>query len=388
MRFSNPFKTAAALALLALAAGAAVWASSRPAPRWTTTPVLRANLETSVTAMGTLQPRRYVDVGAQVSGQVTRLHVAAGAQVAKGQLLVEIDPSVQQATVDASRAALAGLRAQLADQQAQHRLAQQQHARQQQMALDGATRLEDQQTAEATLASAAAKIDHLRAQIDQTQASLQADTARLGYTRIFAPMAGTVVTLEAREGQTLNATYQTPTILRIADLAAMTVWTEVSEADVRRVRPGMPVYFTTLGGEGRRWTGNVRQVLPAPPVAEPKAAATGQASASKVVLYTVLFDVANPDAALMPQMSAQVAFVTASAQNVLTVPRTAITADPAQPTQFTARVLRPGGQVETRSLRLGAQTRLSAEVLDGLREGELLVTGEQAAPSRMPWFQW
>lgn len=388
MRFSNPFKTAAALALLALAAGAAVWASSRPAPRWTTTPVLRANLETSVTAMGTLQPRRYVDVGAQVSGQVTRLHVAAGAQVAKGQLLVEIDPSVQQATVDASRAALAGLRAQLADQQAQHRLAQQQHARQQQMALDGATRLEDQQTAEATLASAAAKIDHLRAQIDQTQASLQADTARLGYTRIFAPMAGTVVTLEAREGQTLNATYQTPTILRIADLAAMTVWTEVSEADVRRVRPGMPVYFTTLGGEGRRWTGNVRQVLPAPPVAEPKAAATGQASASKVVLYTVLFDVANPDAALMPQMSAQVAFVTASAQNVLTVPRTAITADPVQPTQFTARVLRPGGQVETRSLRLGVQTRLSAEVLDGLREGELLVTGEQAAPSRMPWFQW
>nr|WP_315244793.1 efflux RND transporter periplasmic adaptor subunit [uncultured Albidiferax sp.] len=378
----------ALVALLALAAGATVWATGRPAPRWTTTPVVRASIETSVTAMGTLQPRRYVDVGAQVSGQVTRLHVQAGAEVTKGQLLVEIDPSVQQATVDASRAALAGLRAQLADQQAQHRLAQRQYSRQQLMAEHGATRMEDVNIAEATLESAAAKIEHLRAQIDQTQASLQADTARLGYTRIFASMAGTVVSLEAREGQTLNATYQTPTILRIADLSAMTVWTEVSEADVRRVQPGMPVFFTTLGGDGRRWSGKVRQVLPAPAVAETKAAGAGQAVASKVVLYTVLFDVANPDAALMPQMSAQVAFVTAAVQNVLTVPMPALVAQPGPPASYTARVLRADGQVEPRTVRLGVKTRLTAEVLDGLREGELLVTGEQTAPSRTPWFQW
>ena len=388
MRFLISFRYAAALGALVLAAGATVWATSRPAPRWTTTPVARASIETSVTAMGTLQPRRYVDVGAQVSGQVTRLHVAAGAQVAKGQLLVEIDPSVQQATVDASRAALAGLRAQLADQQAQHRLAQRQYSRQQLMAEHGATRMEDVNIAEATLESAAAKIEHLRAQIDQTQASLQADTARLGYTRIFASMAGTVVSLEAREGQTLNATYQTPTILRIADLSAMTVWTEVSEADVRRVQPGMPVVFTTLGGDGRRWAGKVRQVLPAPALAETKAAGAGPATASKVVLYTVLFDVANPDAALMPQMSAQVAFVTASVQNVLAVPLPALVAQPGPPESYTARVLRADGQLESRSLRLGVKTRLTAEVVDGLREGELLVTGEQQAPSRTPWFQW
>ena len=82
----------------------------------------------------------------------------------------------------------------------------------------GATTLNDLQAAEATLASAAARIDHLKAQIEQTQASLKADEARLGYTRIYAPMAGTVVSVEAREGQTLNATYQTPNILRIADI--------------------------------------------------------------------------------------------------------------------------------------------------------------------------
>ncbi|MFN3437000.1 MAG: biotin/lipoyl-binding protein, partial [Acidovorax sp.] len=179
-------------------AAAGWWWSRQPAVLYDTVPVARGDIEATVSAIGTLQPRRYVDVGAQVSGQILRLHVQPGAEVKKGQLLVEIDPSVQQATVDGARAALAGLRAQLAEQQAQHRLAQQQQARQQQLEREGATRTEDLQVAEATLASAAARTDHLKAQIDQTQASLKADEARLGYTRIYAPMAGTVVALEAR----------------------------------------------------------------------------------------------------------------------------------------------------------------------------------------------
>lgn len=219
---------AVAVVLLAAAGGAAAWWSSRPAVAYQTETVARTDIESTVTAIGTLQPRRYVDVGAQVSGQVTRLRVEPGAQVEKGALLVEIDPSVQRATVDAGRASLAGLRAQLAEQQALRKLAEQQLTRQRQLARDGATREEDLQTAEANLAAAGARMEHLKAQIDQTQATLKADEARLGYTRIYAPMAGTVVSVEAREGQTLNATYQTPNILRIADLSAMTVWTEVS----------------------------------------------------------------------------------------------------------------------------------------------------------------
>src|SRR5690606_8009890 len=133
------------------------------------------DIEATVTAIGTLQPRSYVDVGAQVSGQILKLKVEPGAQVAKGDLLVEIDPSVQRATVDAGRASLAGLRAQLAEQQAQHRLAGQQLQRQQQLSAHEATREEDLQTAQANLAMAVARMDHLKAQISQTQASLQAD---------------------------------------------------------------------------------------------------------------------------------------------------------------------------------------------------------------------
>lgn len=377
--------------LLALFGAGALWATRGPATVFDTAPVKRGNIEASVTAIGTLQPQTYVDVGAQVSGQITRLHVQPGSAVEKGQLLAEIDPSVQQATVDAGRAALAGLRAQLADQQAQHRLAGRQHVRQQQMAQFDSTPLADLETAEATLASAGAKIDHLKAQIAQTQASLKADEARLGYTRIYAPMAGKVVGLDAKEGQTLNATYQTPNILRIADLSAMTVWTEVSEADVRRVRPDMPVYFTTLGGDQRRWSGKVRQVLPAPPVPGGSAAGTALApSTSKVILYTVLFDVDNADGELMPQMTAQVVFVTAAANNVLAVPLPALTPsteEGAKPGQFTARVMDADGKVDTRAVTVGVRNRLSAEVLQGLREGELLVTGEQPAGSGSSRFQ-
>jgi membrane fusion protein, macrolide-specific efflux system len=376
---------------IAFAIGLIWWLDHSP-QLYEVTPVVRGDIEATVTAIGTLQPRRYVDVGAQVSGQIVHLHVQPGSRVAKGDLLVEIDPSVQRATVDAGRAALAGLRAQLAEQQAQQRLAQQQNARQQELALADATKREDVQTAEANLAAAFARLDNLKAQIDQTQATLKADEARLGYTRIFAPMAGTVVAVEAREGQTLNATYQTPNILRIADLSGMTVWTEVSEADISQVKPELPVYFTTLGGHGaakpRRWEGRIRQVLPAPPAvaAAGAQAGGGQPQGMKAVNYTVLFDVDNPDGALMPQMTAQVSIVTARAKDVINVPLAAV--DGLAEEKTTVRVMRDSGDIETRVLTLGVRSRHLAEVLAGLGEREALVLGEkqiEKGPRRFTW---
>ena len=120
----------AALSLILTAIGViALLGFKRQGSAYSTTAVVRQNIETKITAVGTLQPRRYVDVGAQVSGQITQLHVEPGDEVTKGQLLVEINPSVQQPTVDVSRAQMSGLRARMADQQAQHRLASQQLVR-------------------------------------------------------------------------------------------------------------------------------------------------------------------------------------------------------------------------------------------------------------------
>ncbi|KII36984.1 efflux RND transporter periplasmic adaptor subunit [Pseudomonas fluorescens] len=349
--------------------------------KFATVQVSRGDIESSVTALGTLQPRRYVDVGAQASGQIQKIHVEVGDVVKEGQLLVEIDPSTQRAKLDAGRFSIENLKAQLQEQRAQHELAQQKYQRQQNLAAGGATREEDVQTARAELKATQARIDMFQAQIRQAEASLRSDQAELGYTRIYAPMAGTVVALDAREGQTLNAQQQTPLILRIAKLSPMTVWAEVSEADIGHVKPGMTAYFTTLSGGNRRWSSTVRQILPVPPKPLDQTSQGGGSPASssksgsaRVVLYTVLLDVDNADNALMAEMTTQVFFVANQAKDVLTAPVAALQGSDKANLQ-TAQVVAVNGKIESREVRTGISDRLKVQILDGLSEGDHLLIG-------------
>jgi macrolide-specific efflux system membrane fusion protein len=349
--------------------------------RLTTVTVTRGDIESSVTALGTLQPRRYVDVGAQASGQIQKIHVEAGDEVKEGQLLVEIDPSTQKAKLDASRYAIENLQAQLQEQRAQHELARQKYQRQQRLVTSNATREEDVQTAKAELSATQARVDMFQAQIRQAQASLRSDEAELGYTRIYAPMSGTVVAVDARVGQTLNAQQQTPLIMRIAKLSPMTVWAEVSEADIGHVKPGMSAYFTTLSGGARRWTSTVRQILPIPPkpLNETSQGGGSPASSSKsgsgrVVLYTVLLDVENTDHALMAEMTTQVFFVASAARNTLTAPIAALRSGPT-PDRHIAQVVAANGTIKRLEVRTGISDRRHIQVLEGLNEGDHLLTG-------------
>ncbi|PMY59768.1 MULTISPECIES: efflux RND transporter periplasmic adaptor subunit [Pseudomonas] len=349
--------------------------------QFATVQVSRGTIESSVTALGTLQPRRYVDVGAQASGQIRKIHVEAGDPVKEGQLLVEIDPATQQAKLDASRFSIENLQAQLQEQRAQNELARQKYQRQQNLAAGGATRDEDVQTARAELKATQARIDMIQAQIRQAQASLRSDQAELGYTRIYAPMSGTVVAVDAREGQTLNAQQQTPLILRIARLSPMTVWAEVSEADIGHVKPGMTAYFTTLSGGARRWTSTVRQILPIPPKPLNESSqgsgspnSSSKSGSGRVVLYTVLLDVDNADNALMAEMTTQVFFVAERAQDVLTAPIAALQGSTESGVQL-ARVVAKNGSIEERKVRVGISDRLRIQVLDGLAEGDHLLIG-------------
>ncbi|MFO2465914.1 efflux RND transporter periplasmic adaptor subunit [Pseudomonas sp. 15FMM2] len=346
-----------------------------------TVTVTRGDIESSVTALGTLQPRRYVDVGAQASGQIQKIHVEAGDMVKEGQLLVEIDPSTQKAKLDASRYAIENLQAQLQEQRAQHALARQKYQRQQRLVAGNATREEDVQTAKAELSATQARVDMFQAQIRQARASLRSDEAELGYTRIYAPMSGTVVAVDAREGQTLNAQQQTPLILRIAKLSPMTVWAEVSEADIGHVKPGMHAYFTTLSGGNRRWTSTVRQILPVPPKPLNETSqgggspsSSGKSGSGRVVLYTVLLDVDNADNALMAEMTTQVFFVASQVKNALTAPVAALQGSSGIDQQV-ARVVAKNGSIETRQVRLGISDRLRVQVLEGLDEGDHLLIG-------------
>ena len=374
MKRPRPTRRALFVALCLIPAVAlAAWQVIPPGrEKLATTLVTRADIENSVTALGTLQPRRYVDVGAQASGQIQKIHVEAGDQVKEGQLLVEIDPSTQKAKLDAGRFSIDNLKAQLQEQRAQHDLAREKYQRQQHLKAGGATREEDVQTARAEVRATQARIDRFQAQIRQAQASLRSDEAELGYTRIYAPMSGTVVAVGAREGQTLNAQQQTPLILRIARLSPMTVWAEVSEADIGQVKPGMTAWFTTLSGGARRWSSTVRQILPVPPrpLEQTQGSPTsGRSGSERVVLYTVLLDVDNADNALMTDMTAQVFFVARQAQNVLTVPTSALQNGTAADRQV-AQVVAANGEVQRREVRTGISDRLRTQILDGLAEGD------------------
>lgn len=315
------------------------------------------SVEKVVTAQGRLQPRSFVDVGAQVSGQLKALHVDIGDRVEKGDLLAEIDASMQQARLAAQLAQRDAQRARLVEAQSRLSLAQVQHQRQKNLRAADATSEEELQIAEASLRSAEASVQVLSAQIRETESNIQESEASLSYTRIYAPMDGMVINLAAREGQTLNANQTAPVLLRIANLATMTVEAEVSEADVMRLRAGMPVYFTPLGAPGKKWHATLRQVLPTPRVQ------------NNVVLYTALFDVDNPDGRLMNNMTAQVFFVEGQANDVVTIPRTSLVRE-----GDTARVqVMSNGRPEWRTVKVGLSDRLRAEIRDGLQAGEPVV---------------
>jgi macrolide-specific efflux system membrane fusion protein len=369
------FALYAAPVVLAAVIGAwLLWPSGGSgAARPATVKVTIGNVEDAVSAVGILQPLDYVDVGTQVSGQLQKILVEPGAKVEKGQLLAQIDPVVYQARVSANEAQLMNLRAQLSDKEAQKVLSDQQLRRQRDLLASRATSQDAYDVAEATLKSAAAQIAMIQAQIKQTESTLNGDRASLSYTQIFAPMTGTVVSISAKQGQTLNANQSAPIILRIADLDTMTVWTQVSEADVNRLKIGMTAYFTTLGQPDRRREGKLRQVMPTPQVV------------NNVVLYDSLFDVKNPDLDLLPQMSAQVFFVAGSARRVPLVPVAALQPIRNSPVkedgsrEYRVRVLENGELVD-RTVTIGVASRVSAEVKSGLKEGDEVALDQASAP--------
>ena len=381
----------------------------------------------TISSAGTVKPSNFVDVGAQVSGQLEKLYVEVGDVVEEGQILAEIDARSQQSRVDASRSAIEAQEAQVASRRASLELAKTNKERQERLMAANATSQQDYDTAVSTLANAEASLIQLEKQIQQSRASLLSDETELEYTRIYAPLAGTVVSIEMNEGRTLNANQNAPTILRIADLTLMTVEAEISEADIGSLKKGMEIYFTTLSGGTRRWTGELRQILPTPVVT------------SNVVLYTGLFDVQNQDGTLLPEMTAQVFFITSAARDVLTVPLGALTfveveqpngaamprdngegAVPAgvqrpagagqrpagagqrpagagrrpQASQLSgdlparrpalALVLKEDGTEEQRRVMVGVTSRINAEVINGLQEGEQVISGIIQAAAAAP----
>lgn len=339
--------------------------------------VSRGTLEDAVSATGVLEAKEFVDIGAQVSGVLRKISVNLGQAVRKGDLLAQIDPTVFEARVAEDEATLKNLAAQLDAAEASRKLAEQRLTRNRNLLKSDAVSQDELDRSEAEFARSESAIDALKAQIDKARGSLAATRANLGFTKIFTPISGTVVQIQAREGQTLNASQTAPILFRIADLSTMTVQAQVSEADIQRIKPGQPVYFTTLGAPDTRHDGTVRGVEPTP------------ASTNPPVFYNTLFDVPNGDLSLMPEMTAQVFFPMMTRTNVLMMPLAALDYARKQTAGHRAKssskkksgkegakvyLLRDQKPVEA-TVILGMSNRVFAEVVSGVAEGDEVITG-------------
>lgn len=322
-------------------------------------PAQRQDIELSLVSTGQLEPKRYVEVGAQVSGQVETILVEEGDIVEEGDLLVEIDARVFETQVQNSQAALDSKKAQLAQLRAERELAEVRAQRNQNLFKQNAVSQDVVVSSNTDLKVIDTKITASIAQIKADEASLEGDITKLGFAKIFAPISGTIATLQVREGQTLNANQNAPILLQISDLSVMTLRAEVSEADVQKIKRGMPVYFSTLGDNKTFYHSTVRQVLPTPTVL------------NDVVLYQVLIDVDNPDRILMDAMTTQVFFVQEQEKNALSVPLAALKGHGNK--QFV--MLKQGDDVVRTPVKVGIKNRTHIQILDGLKEGDEVVVG-------------
>jgi macrolide-specific efflux system membrane fusion protein len=353
------------------------WQSVAPPVDYITGTIVRGTLEDAVSATGTIQAKDYVDIGAQVSGILQKIHIQIGQHVKKGDLLAEIDPTLFQAQVVEDEATLDDLYAQMDAARATLQLSEQRLNRNKNLLKSDAVSQDELNASQADYSRAQAAIEALGAQIDKAKGSLDATKANLDHTKIYAPIDGSVTQIDAREGQTLNASQTAPILFRLANLDTMMVQAQVSEADIERIHTGMPVYFTTLGDPDTHHDGVVGVITPS------------SLNTNPPVFYNTIFEVPNEKHSLLPDMTAQVYFPMFSKTNVLIMPiaafdyakyqlpfsefRTAGKGKKSKPSKVF--VLQDNNIPKVVEVNLGIRTRVSAEVISGLDEGDEVITG-------------
>jgi HlyD family secretion protein len=369
------------LALLGLAFW--YWSSNDPvAGHYKTLRIERGPITALVTATGAVNPVISVQVGSQVSGKIAKLYADFNSVVREGQILASIDQKPYQAKVRQARAALKSAQANLA--KARNMLMQKK------LELDRMAALRTQQfvsqsdldLATTNYRDAEAQVDLSEAQIDQAKATLSSAELDLGYTTIYSPVNGTVVSRNVEEGQTVAASFQTPTLFVLAqDLTRMQVIANVSESDIGGVTEGKSADFRVDAYPREFFHGIVTQVRNAP------------VSIQNVVTYDVIISVDNPELKLKPGMTANITIVTARNEDALRAPNAAlrfrmpgVPVDRKTPQLW---VLETTGRVRAAPITTGIADSLYTEIVAGeAREGDAAIVGiataEDSAQEKLP----
>lgn len=345
------------------------WTSGAPPIHYKTALVDRGPITAIVTATGTINPVVSVQVGSQVSGKVAQLFADFNSKVARGQILAQIDQKPFKARLSQARAAVKSARGNLARAKVLAIQRKREFDRMAALRPQAFVSQADVDLAETNYRDASANVEVLQAQLDQAQAVLASAELDLGYTTIYSPVDGIVVSRNVDVGQTLAATFQTPTLFVIAqDLTQMQVNANVSESDVGGVKEGTEANFRVDAYPKQFFDGVVTQVRNAP------------INIQNVVTYDVVITVRNPELKLKPGMTANVTIVTARKENPLRVPNSALRFRmPNMPTDRKATrvwVLDPNHQPRQVEASTGIADSLYTEVVsDTLHEGDPVIVG-------------
>ncbi len=313
------------LALLVLAGGIALFfwvdlGSQKAEARFRTQAVERGELTQQASANGTLNPVSLVNVGTQVSGTVVKWYADFNDQVKEGQKLLELDPSLLEAQLKQSEASLASARSKLKLEEANAARARELFK------LEYISRQEFDVSTQS--------LEAARAQVAQVSALVEKDRTNLGNSVIRSPVSGVVVSREVDVGQTVAASFQTPTLFKIAqDLAKMQINSSYAEADIGNLKEGQKATFRVDAFPNRNFRGVVKQVRLNPTTVQ------------NVVTYDVVIAVDNPDQILMPGMTAYVNIMVAQRKDTLLVPNAALRFRPADAAKPAEKVRAPGGDV-------------------------------------------
>jgi HlyD family secretion protein len=363
--------------MIAALAGAWAWqrSVSRASVSYNVSPVTVGAVTRAVTATGTVNPVLTIIVGTYVSGPIQQLYCDYNAEVLRGQICAKIDPRPYQTVVDQNKANLAVAKAQLEKDKANLAYTKINSWRLSQLVKTDAISRDAADAAKSAYEQALAQIAYDEAMIEQREGELRAALVNLEYTNIVSPVNGTVVSRNVTMGQTVAASFQTPTLFLIAtDLTKMQVDSNVNESDIGGLKAGDRTTFTVDAYPKRVFEGTVTQVRQSPQTVQ------------NVVTYDIVISVDNTDLALRPGLTAATRIVTDERSNVIRVPDIAFRYKPSQaavPRNAEGSivwVLSDGKPVAVR-VKTGLDDDSFTEVPDGLKPGDQIVIGERASSS-------
>ena len=374
------FKWVAALVILA---GLGWYGYQKMQPKneatFITEEVKRGKIAQTVSATGEISATNLVDVGAQVSGQIKKMHVKIGDVVKEGDLIAEIDNVTQVNEVNTRKAQLQTYQAQLESAQVALKIAQRKYSRYKSLASADAVSKEEFEATEDSLATNRAKIKELQSSIRQTQIAINTAEKDLGYTRITAPSAGTVVSLVVEQGQTINSSQTSPTVVQIADLTSMTNKMQIAEGDATKVKAGQTVNFTILSEPDTPISAKLDSIDPGLTTMSQGSYSKSTDTTSNAIYYYARATVPNPEGKLAIGMTTQNTVEIASADNVLMVPTVAIKTKDGK--KF-VRVLGANNQAVDKEIQTGLKDSMNTEVKSGLNEGDKVVMSEMGADEK------